>query len=95
MKLGLGINKKIMMAIHHYLMLVIMKIVENGADVNDACRSRNKNIVIYLVENGTNVNKEIYDSNTLWFNVCKSRNENIIKYLVIDNGADINKGIRK
>jgi len=48
--------------------------------------------VVYLIEQGSNINKENVDGETPLFYACRNGNKkfNVIKYL-IEHGADINK----
>jgi len=51
---------------------------------------RNESIVEYIVEQGTDINKEGRHGLTPLFYACFFRNEIILKYLV-EHGANVNK----
>jgi len=53
-------------------------------------KSRNKDLVEYFIEHGTDINKENQDGETPLFVACKSRNKDLAVYLV-EHGADVNK----
>ncbi|ORX77404.1 ankyrin, partial [Anaeromyces robustus] len=52
--------------------------------------SGNEDIVKYLIEHRTDINKENIYGYTPLFNACSSGNEDIVKYL-IEHRTDINK----
>jgi len=56
----------------------------------DACRSGNKELVEYLLKNGTYINKENKNGITPLLYSCISGNKELVEYL-LKNGADINK----
>jgi len=81
---------------------LLIFLVEHGVDLDkivyendeiplfDACRSGNKELVEYLLKNGTYINKENKNGITPLLYSCISGNKELVEYL-LKNGADINK----
>jgi len=55
-----------------------------------ACESGSKDLVVYLVKLGANINKENWKGEIPLFIACFSGNKDLVEYLV-KHGANINK----
>jgi len=85
-------NKNLIKIFSKNMEQIITKVFWMNSDIPlfNACKNGNKNLVEYLVERKTDINKENECSLTPLFIACYNESKNVVEFLV-ELGADINK----